>query len=134
MAATATDISGPAGVLLAVIDRPLWLRLFVNDRLPTPTDTVDAYEEARFPGYQPIVLMRDAWTVRLGTPPTADASRQTFWRTQEGEPVDVYGYYLTDADGALRAPAARFAEGPETMEFQNDRLLIEPTLEGAQVV
>lgn len=138
--AVATDITGPAGVLLAIIAQRLRLRLFVNDRLPTPTDTVDAYDEATFPGYQPIVLIRDDWDVRLSTPPAPPeppevvAVIQTFTRTQEGDPDDVYGYYLTDDDGALCAPAARFVDGPVRTEFANDRIRVEPALEAAQIV
>jgi hypothetical protein len=134
MAILASTVTGPAGVLLAVIDAPLWLRLFTNDLVPGPDDTVEAFVEATFAGYAPARLTRDDWMVSLGATPSAATTPRTFRCTADGKAESVVGYYLTGRDGALRAPASRFAGGPLTIEFEQDRLRVTPTLEGVRLL
>lgn len=84
----------------------LTLRLFVNNVTPADTDTAATYTEATGGGYVTKTLTNGSWTV---TPANdhSDAvyAQQTFTFTFTGALTtnpNVYGYYVTDADGVLQ--------------------------------
>ncbi len=122
--------TGPAGVLRAVIEAPLAMRLFVNDIFPSPDDTVRQLVEATFRGYAAAELGPGDWTEVGAVPPRAASRREVEYECLEDGPREVvYGYFLTTADGELRMPARRLLE-PVAMQFRGDRLWITPEVEG----
>ena len=79
------------------------LRLFVNNITPADTDTAATYTEATGGGYAAITLTNGSFTVTVGNDPSdATYAQQTFTFTGAlTTNPDIYGYYVTDADGVL---------------------------------
>lgn len=104
-------------IVLAEQQRSRWnasptrlsLHLYINDITPNAGSTLGDFVEASFIGYLPGQI--NPW----GLPVTVDgrarsaASAVTFTKTA-GSPASVYGYFVTDENGALlwaeRDPAA----------------------------
>lgn len=78
------------------------LRLFTNNHIPASGDTEADYTEAADGGYAAIPLNAANWTTTPGAPTVTVQPEQTF--TFTGALLggaSIYGYYLTDASGAL---------------------------------
>ena len=91
----------------------LTLRLFSNDHTPAEGDTEADYTEVLTGnGYAAIALATGSWSTDSSNPTTLSYAEQAF--TFTGAPINpnVYGYFLTWADGKLawaeRLPVAPF--------------------------
>ncbi|MGH8248452.1 MAG: hypothetical protein ACREUU_18690, partial [Gammaproteobacteria bacterium] len=95
-----------------ICERPLSLRLFINDREPLVEDTADQYEEPSGGGYAPITLAPRRWFLK-----TSDASyaRQTFKLT--GPVGTVRGYFVTRVADNAFVCAARFEDAVEIPKY-----------------
>lgn len=110
------------GALARVLDdnrdwrNTLTLHLYVNDRVPTPTDILSDYVEASFPGYAPQTMT--GWTSAIiiadGIAQSQD-DLHTFSCSSTPVPSQsVYGTYWTDPSNNL-VRAARRPTGPVEM-------------------
>lgn len=81
---------------------PFSVRLFTNNKTPASSDTETNYVEASGGGYAAIVLNASNWTTTPGAPAASVQPQQTF---AFAGPLDggasIFGYYVTDATGAL---------------------------------
>jgi hypothetical protein len=78
------------------------LRLFINNVVPSLADTEADYVEAAGGGYAPIAIDASQWAFDGTAPTRASYPTQRFTFSGPLMPYPtVYGYYLTQADGAL---------------------------------
>jgi len=97
----------------------LEVRLFTNDHEPTKDDDATDYTEPDAPWYSPIPLL--AWSSVVlddqGIP--AVYHNPLSFDNPTGSPVDVYGYFVVDSNGAFcwaerdAAPPVSFDVGTE---------------------
>lgn len=99
-----------------------WLRLFVNDIVPSWNTQLVDLVEASFDGYQPIQLTTWGGPI-VTTQNTAmiQNSTRVFSFTGDGSPATIYGYYVTDPNGYLafleRDPGAPVVLGPSNPSY-----------------
>jgi hypothetical protein len=93
--------------LQELLNRALTLRLYSNNRVPAAGDTAASYTEVIGGGYAAFSLVYATWAIASGvaTYPSHDFN----FTTATSAPGTIYGYYVTDVDGALRW-AERFEE------------------------
>ena len=113
-------VNGLEIAVRAIIERPLTLRLYINDARDN-----DELVEASGAGYAAEALNPQTWsTHKSGRGVIAQYNPVTFRFT--GEMGKVYGSYVTDADGKVieRQP------GPEPFEVKRDgdEITIEPRI------
>jgi hypothetical protein len=109
----------------------LVLHLYQNDHKPQRDDLLDAYQEADFIGYEPIVLAGGNWTIRQAertAPAEVTHPYLTFTATTDQPEQVVYGYYLTDElSGALKW-AERFPGEPFLVWREGQEIWVAPAL------
>lgn len=93
--------------LQELLNRALTLRLYSNNRVPAAGDTASSYTEVSGGGYTAFPLVYATWAIASGIAnyPSHDFN----FTSATSAPGTVYGYYITDVDGALRW-AERFEE------------------------
>ena len=99
------------------------LRLYVNDYTPSVGATGRNFIELT--GYQPLPLTLSEWVFAAGQ---LVYPEQVF--TFVGVMVEVYGYYLHLASGAVPL-AERFIDGPYRIRNVGDEIRIVLTVEGS---
>ena len=100
--------------------RDVSLRLFVNDHEPTGADTVKEFVEAEFPGYAPIPIGHDDWTVsgfRLTLPILVFALNEDLDLR-----VLVQGWYLSRGDDVVMAGCVD--EKPHRLVNKGDKIKV----------
>jgi hypothetical protein len=116
---------GEAYLLGAMLGRTtleqLTLRLYVNDFTPIDASTAANFTQASGSGYAAAALTAGSWTVTAGNPATATYPQVTF--TFTGALGNVYGYYVTKADGTVIF-AERFTTAPFNIALNGDNIKI----------
>ena len=104
------------------------LRLFTNDKTPAETDVVGDYTEASATGYAAKTLTGSSWTVASDGGGTTEGSyaQQSFDFTAA---VTCYGYYVTNAAGAILLWAERFSDGPYTIPSGGGSVRVTPKIQ-----
>ena len=97
------------------------LRLFVNNRIPTESDTLANMVECAAAGYEALTLDGDDWTITEGT---AVYAVQQFSLT---EAETVYDDYL--AQGSTLMLIKRFDDGPYSVPSYGGNILVVPTIQ-----
>ncbi len=107
------------------------VRLFSNNYVPAIGDTVANYTEASYSGYaaQSIGLIPGLTWDSVNSRYLAIWSALSFVGTG-GSPQNVYGYYVTAADGTLLW-AETITGGPVSMGPTTTTLVVQPTLSEA---
>ena len=105
-------------------ENALTLRLYSNDVTPGNTDVAGTYTEVSGGGYAAVALASGDWTISNATPSVASGAQKSFAFT--GAAGNVYGYYVTDADGTL-VFADRFGS-VRTINYSGDTIKITPTI------
>lgn len=78
------------------------LRLFQNNHVPDPTDTVASYTEATFTGYAAIATVNWGNAFLNGANiAEIDEINRTFTQTASTVSNTIFGYYITDGPGNL---------------------------------
>lgn len=108
------------------------LRLFSNNKTPANTDTEADYTEVSGGGYAAIALTASNWSTTPGSPTSSSYPQQTFTFTGTiGGSGIAYGYYITNAAGAL-VFAERFSSS-FTPTNNGDTVKVTPVLTAASV-
>ncbi len=96
--------SREAEVLANLLNTPLTLRLYSNDRTPAGGDVVANYTEIIGGGYVNKPLLYAHWDITEGDPTVAiyDTVQSWVFTGATSGPGTIYGYYITrDSDGLL---------------------------------
>lgn len=108
------------------------LRLFSNNYTPINSTTEAAVTEVSGGGYAAIALTAASWATTPGSPTSSAYPEQTFTFTGATDaPGTIYGYYVTNAAGAL-VFAERLAAS-FTPASNGDTVKVTPTLTLASV-
>jgi len=101
--------------LIVAVDN-VW-HIFVNDVTPDRDTELGDLTEASFSGYAEQTVLGTAFIADgvVGHVGFKVAAPIAFLNSS-GSPVDVYGYYVTDAGGTILLAAARFDAAPVTKE------------------
>lgn len=105
----------------------LTLRLFTNNVTPGEGDTAATYTEATGGGYAAKTLTMGSWTVGdngAGVKQAVYAQQDFVFTGALTTNPNVYGYYVTDADGVLQW--AEELDDPYTPAQNGDTLSIDP--------
>lgn len=102
------------------------IKLYVNDVIPSETDTVTTYTEASGFSYAAIELTPGNWSISPGSPSLAEHS-QVEW-TFSGALGNVYGYFIVRRTDNVLLWAERFTNGPYPINTINDKIRITPRL------
>lgn len=92
------------------VDEPLSLRLYANDYAPNRQSVLANFTAASFDGYAPITLARAGWSAPAtvgGIAQSTHGAAPAQWIAASGSQT-CYGYYVTDAAGAVVYWAERF--------------------------
>lgn len=116
-------------VLNKTAPQNLTLRLFQNNVTPADADNVNAsgYTEAAFTGYSAIALTAGSWSVTTALPNVASYAQQTFTSSANQTVQNIYGYYITRADGSLFV-AERFSDGPYAVSVNGQTIKVTPNV------
>lgn len=110
-----------------LLDADTWnVDLFKNDYTPDLTSELSDFTVADYPGYSDLEAANfafDSYDSQKRAVFLAD--QLTFERTSTGTAQNVYGYFVTNANGDL-VWAERFATGPYTMENSGDQIVFRP--------
>ena len=91
-----------ADALAKLIDQALTLRMYSNNHTPQVTDTIGSYVEVTGGGYASQALNSAQWAIAEGSPSVATYNTfLDFVFTSVPPNPQVYGYYITNADGLL---------------------------------
>lgn len=108
------------------------LRLFSNDYTPVAATTEANVTEVAGGGYAAIALTAGNWVTTPGSPTSSAYPEQTFTFTgATNAPGTIYGYYVTNAAGAL-VLAERLA-AVFTPASSGDTVKVTPTITLASV-
>lgn len=102
------------------------IRLFTNDFVPGPNTVLADITEATFSGYAAVVTAN--WGQPFLNPQgfvEVDAPSAQFNHNGGAIVESVFGYYVTDAGGAL-VTVERFAAGPYLMETALNSIIVVP--------
>lgn len=106
--------------LLKNSDRPMTLRLYVNNRTPEDGDGLNNYLEADGAGYGSKDLEPGQWTIEARGIARAIYPELAFTFTEElGR---VYGYFITRGDDLMWAE--RFPNGPFEVKRWGDEITL----------
>jgi hypothetical protein len=106
----------------------LQLHLYVNNWMPSKTDTLVNYQELVSVGYGPKSLIPGNWTFVIDpilNNWVASYNQQT-WPFNYN--VTVYGYYITDSTNAVLLIAELFPTAPVTLLTTGGNIVVTPTL------
>lgn len=108
-------------IMQNLLNTPLTLRIYGNDKTPAGPDSVGAYTEIVGGGYANRPLVFAGWSFQTSSAPSSAVySLQTWIFTGViNAPGTIYGYYVTkDLDGSLmwaeRFPSGNVPFGPVT--------------------
>jgi hypothetical protein len=91
--------------LQLILNQTLTLHLYGNNVVPAKGDTIGSYNEIVGGGYAAIPLTYASWTITAasGSTPTraTHASVDITFTGPINAPGNIYGYYVTDANGDL---------------------------------
>lgn len=99
---------GLALFIARVLSANCTLRLYTNNHIPAPGDVAASYTEMTGIGYAPKTLASGSWVFN-GVEATYPNQAFTF---TAGTPVNVYGYYVTNAADGKVLFAENFTGGP----------------------
>jgi len=102
------------------------LRLFTNNITLTESTLAGALTELSGNGYSAQALTPASWTITEGDPTIAQHAQLTF--TATGAWGNVYGYYITNASGAL-IWAESFQGGAIPISSNGETLKVTPRIE-----
>lgn len=107
-------------VLNFLLNTPLTLKLYSNDKTPSGGDSAAGYTEVIGGGYVSKALVGANWTITSGDPSFGTyASQEWIFTGATGGTGNIYGYFVTrNSDGKLmwaeRFPSANVPFIPET--------------------
>lgn len=106
-------------IMQNLLNTPLTLRLYGNNKTPSGLDSVAAYTEIAGGGYANRPLIYSGWTFQTSTAPSSAVYATQTWIFTGviNAPGTIYGYYVTrNSDGALMwaemFPSANIPFGP----------------------
>ena len=99
----------------------LTIRLYANDVTPAEATIITDLTEVVGGGYAAVALTSGTWVITPGDPSEA-AYTQITW-TFTGSVGNVYGYYVTRANGDLMW-AERFSNGPYNISTSGDEIRV----------
>jgi hypothetical protein len=91
------------------------LHLFSNDHTPVATDTLANYTEATFDGYSSAQMTGWSGSSIVSSHAVSTASAVTFTQTGTKVTNNIYGIYVTSADGKTLLYAERDPAAPVAM-------------------
>lgn len=116
-----------ANILNQTAPSNMTLRIFQNNITPADTDTVALYTESTFTGYAGTALTAASWSITTAHPAVATYPQVTFTSSANQTAQSEYGYYITNAAGALMF-AERFSDGPYSVSVLNQTIKVTPTV------
>jgi hypothetical protein len=115
-----------AAILNKTAPQDQTLKLYVNDVVPSESDTAGTFTEASGSGYAAKSLSGASWSLVNGDPTVASYAAQVF--TFSGALGLVYGYYVVQTTSGILLWAERFADGPYDVQVNGTTITVTPTL------
>ena len=117
---------GEIEMLTRILSVNVTLRLFVD---PTALDETDVFADFTEPsggGYATITLAPGDWTIVTGGDGKALATQAQKTFAFTSGPISVYGYFITDAAGALVLWEELFTDGPYDLPDSGGEIRVTP--------
>lgn len=102
------------------------IKLYVNDVIPSETDTESTYVEASGFGYTEKQLISNSWSISPGNPSSSEHPQVTW--TFTGALGNVYGYFIVRRNDGKLMWAERFTNGPYNVQANDDKIKVTPRL------
>lgn len=103
------------------------VRLYVNDYTPVAGSVAADFTEMSTNSYSGVAYFSSNWVVTTIAGVASASQAEHLFEFSAGDPVVVYGCYITDDDDGTVIFAERFAS-PQTIELDTDTITITPVV------